>query len=527
MNDLQYENAFAVYQTSFGRHQSIRKYDDVDYKTIKTSVTALSHYMQYQDPNILNDNYTINYSVLNEKPLTMQIRNFDETLVDNLCITKRSISNKIKLNLEIINLLDKGLEYHSKLTVGGNEIYRQIAYRSPCLYKGITTEGIPKSILDRNGIIIHDSSIDIGSYNSTSTSLFVSLGFTYEKSTPGNLFVIINIDDNIKAFDFANFLLKEVRDPEKYPHRSQYLYLEEQELLFKRNLKLSNIIYFGKIVKYINEDDKTAIRQHTVSLKDYELAIAADGCMYNNHHSICSINLLYEMGLLLLKDAIAKDIATYLDDDIGKYIGTNVYYCDLTYNDISITPERKRAAIVVKNVSVEKEVVVDDVESIPHKGSHVEGLSTELSTKKIYYDNKEKPILSDKDNFIEKIKAKIADYTAKIASYTAKITSDFDKVKTNLLSFFNIHPSFNGGKAKKINKKDIIININKLVSNIKGLNKLNKKELENLYNYLNELYKYKKYELINKYKLIDLNKSMTKSKMIYLIYLQSKYNKSI
>jgi hypothetical protein len=614
MSQEDYETAFAVYQTEFGRDSSISKYNDVNFNTIKTTITALSHYMEHNDPNILEPSYRINYNLLSLQPITKETKKFYDFKVDELCIDKSILASKIRLNLEIIRLLDEGLEKHNSLIIG-SEIFTQTSYRSPYLYKGITSVATPTHILDEKGIIKPDSSIDIGSYNSASTNLFVSLEFSHDDRNPGNLFIITEIKRNIKGFDFPKFLIDDVVDKSKYPHKNQYLYLQEQEILFKRNLRLSKINYLGRIAGY--HDDIGSINTALSQLRYCDdLLICSDGCIYNKQgDSICSVNLLFEAGYVKLADVIEGDITTYLKGNARKYRNTKVYICSLSdpiyeadiqqkrnykplfgvvkkENDSKVHPEIPRLNIAridqeISNESPEMkakktepitlsinptttfEIPDNSAEDIsismselsklsrlsnpdkasiaikPFHKSYFERLpedseSSRASAKSYffkhtvfkYYDNKDKPSISKDAAKNKNIIDDLLGFTTVLKDTITKLESGKESMSLQRkFSEFILIPSACrtqlGGKNKKITKKDIIININKLVSNIKGLNKLNKKELENLYNYLNELYQYKKYELINKFKSCDLNKNMNKSKMIYLIYLQSKYNKSI
>lgn len=347
--------------------------------------------------------------------------------------------------------------------------------------------------------------------------------FTLYKDS-GHFFIINDIDPTLKAYDYFNHL---IYGPDKYKnrHEDQFNFVAEQEILFNRLTQFSNITFIGTISAISSMCDDYS------SLNDGELLLCYNGCIYNKYGKIaCTINLLEKCGLTDIKVFYAASggptggptgATPITSNDV---IGLKVYTCrlenvksnDIEANQEELIPIDKHPLHIRIQLSGEF-LILDDSDIKKEEKDYI--LYTFIETLEQY---------SDVFKFFIKI-LKFYDYITKtlvsachvIINKTIDITNTckigLDNIFSDLLKQV-LKPNSVGG-GSKISKKTLIQNIAKITPYIKGLSKMKKEGLTNIYNQLAPLNKYKKEDLMKKYKIKD--KNLKKNEIIYMIFNSS------
>ena len=438
----------------------------------------------------------------------------------------------------------------------------------------------------------------------------------------GHFFIINDLDPNLFAFDYFDYMVN--GDPNlKDKYIDQDAFLKEQEILFDRLTKFTNIKFIGAI------SDTNANCMGVGGLADGEILLCLDGCLYNNRGKIaCSTHLLGRNGLQNITGVYGTDSTTFghhagLNTDL--VIGLKVYTCKLesiipsapyltqipapvpqvpsaptvSFNRASVsqlpapTPQLPSAPQLPPNVSFNRASVSQLPAPTPHVPSapyftQIPAPAPQVpptvsfnrasvsrgpmpspqvpaprrsirqfpSAPIIIYN---KNILIDKNNINVKLittndiliinnNINQADKTIKIKELTEKAIRKANLLKQpiqRIMSFLSdcigtvedvitktpatiynfADKCINGMKdfqlfgGVKLNKTSLIEKILKITPDFKGLSKMKKENLLITYTKLNNLNKYKKEELIKKYKIKD--KNLKKNEIIHHIFNSS------
>lgn len=324
----QCEFAFALYQDESPAIRINTIYTDVNYRSIRQVIYLLSllNYRIFSsdfllDPNDIRINpakaslpvFTFGDNYFYDYKNTERVNELIKSLTSN----QKEI---ILRNVNVINKLDYGLIFHDSLYRSHDTILQKVSDRTTrYLYKGIKDINIPRQLLDDAGIIKDFSEFIIGGYTSTTTNLILSLEFTKD-STPGHLFLIHTIGPGINAFDYANFLVNGIKNKQAYRYPTQYGYIEEQEILFKRYLKIENIKYIG-LIKDV-EVDESKYKDKLDNLQDKEFLLCGNNCLYMLSNKICSSKILSFNGIV--NNTPIRDIT-----ELAMYINVKIYSCHI------------------------------------------------------------------------------------------------------------------------------------------------------------------------------------------------------
>jgi len=318
----------------------------------------------------------------------------------------------------------------------------------------------------------------------------------------GHVFIINEIDPSLYAFDYFNYMLhgdSSLRN--KY--KDQKGFILEQEILFSRLTKFTKIKFLG-------------------ALDDGEILLCLDGCLYNNKGKLsCSINILGQNGLEDIKFFYGPDngdFSTHISSFVPSadaIIGLKVYSCKLEpFDATSAAIIRKEEVYIDDDPQVnllatgEYMVINDKVEKVPVVEKQIEFIVEKSSTKAKRILTGAAKILQDMsdivDGFVEscELLPKMADLAARRSCIILNKILGEEKKYT-----------FGGTKISKIS---LIEKIAKIDPYIKGLSKMKKERLLTIYNQLSVLNKYKKEELIKKYKV--KGKNLKKSQIIDMIF---------
>jgi hypothetical protein len=332
----------------------------------------------------------------------------------------------------------------------------------------------------------------------------------------GHFFLINEIDPNLKAFDFFDFMV--YGEPKKLRNKyfEQVMFMNEQEILFNRLTKLSNIQFIGAIT-YIDSNCRNA-----PILENGEILLCTDGCLYNNKGKLsCSINILTETGLV--------DISNYYGNSAGA-LGTHIGLSAATVNNIlgikiytcKLEPFDKPAVAIstdetiiedtsnrVKLLLTDEYIESDKLNELPEEEINTIIKNSGKKFKK--YEGIIGGILDYLSDLIDGFEY-VCDKTVKSAEHLTRLCCIAARAAVGEKQEY----CFGGSKISKIT---LIENIAKITPYIKGLSKMKKESLTNIYNQLAPLNKYKKEELIKKYIIKD--KNLKKNEIIYMIFNSS------
>jgi len=331
----------------------------------------------------------------------------------------------------------------------------------------------------------------------------------------GHFFLINEIDPNLKAFDFFDFMVygepKELRN--KY--YEQIMFMNEQEILFNRLTKLSNIQFIGAIT-YINNDCSNA-----PNLEKGEILLCTDGCLYNNKGKLsCSINILTETGLVDISNYYGNSPGTLAFHagvsaaSVNNILGIKVYTCKLEPFDtpaVAISPDEtiiEDTSNRVKLLLTDEYIESDNLNELPKK--EIAKIIENSKKKYVKYEGIGR-ILDYLSDLIDGF-----DVACKTSVEAAKHVGRLCCIAAQALVGKKQEYCFGGSK---ISKTTLIEKIAKITPYIKGLSKMKKEGLMNIYDKLAPLNKYKKEELIKKYKIKD--KNLKKNEIIYMIFNSS------
>lgn len=330
----------------------------------------------------------------------------------------------------------------------------------------------------------------------------------------GHFFIINEIDPSLKAFDYFDYMLYgDTSLKNKYYEQAGFIF--EQEILFSRLTKFSNITFLGAIT-VVNKDCSII-----AALDDGEILLCLDGCLYNNKGKLsCSINILGQNGLEDIKFFYGPEkghLSTHISSfapSADAIIGLKVYSCKLEPFDATsaIIPKEEVYIDDAPQVNLlatgEYMVINDEVDNAPVVEKEIESIVTKSSNKAKRILTGAAKILQDMsdivDEFVEscELLPKMADLAARRSCIILnKILGEEKKYE------------YGGTKISKIT---LIEKIAKIDPYIKGLSKMKKEKLLTIYNQLSVLNKYKKEELIKKYKV--KGKNLKKCQIIDMIF---------
>ena len=331
----------------------------------------------------------------------------------------------------------------------------------------------------------------------------------------GHFFIINEIDPSLKAFDYFDYMLYgDASLKNKYYEQTGFIF--EQEILFSRLTKFSNITFLGAIT-VVNKDCSL-----TRALDDGEILLCLDGCLYNNKGKLsCSINILGQNGLEDIKFFYGPDegdFSTHISSFVPSadaIIGLKVYSCKLEPFDATSDAIIRKEEVYIDDepqvnllATGEYMVINDKVEKVPVVEKQIEFIVEKSSTKAKRILTGAAKILQDMSDIVDgfvkscELLPKMADLAARRSCIILnKILGEEKKYK------------YGGTKISKIT---LIEKIAKIDPYIKGLSKMKKERLLTIYNQLSVLNKYKKEELIKKYKV--KGKNLKKCQIIDMIF---------
>ena len=332
----------------------------------------------------------------------------------------------------------------------------------------------------------------------------------------GHFFLINEIDPSLKAFDFFDFMVYGEPEVLRMKYLEQTIFMNEQEILFNRLTKLSNIQFIGAIT-YIDKNCSRAPQ-----LQTGEILLCTDGCLYNNKGKLsCSINILTETGLIDISNYYGNspaDLAMHIGvhpNTIDEILGIKIYTCKLEPFDNRTTTISEDKTIIEDTSNRVKLLLTDEYIESENLNKLPPGDIKQIlnKTKEKYNIYKEIGQLLDYFNDLIEGFQYVCSETAKNIKKFGKLCCIAAKQKLGLKQE---EYCFGGSK---ISKTTLIEKIAKITPYIKGLSKMKKENLTNIYNQLVSLNKYKKDELIKKYKIKD--KNLKKNEIIYMIFNSS------
>lgn len=339
----------------------------------------------------------------------------------------------------------------------------------------------------------------------------------------GHFFIINEIDPSLYAFDFFDFMLYGKPENLRDKYFEQTGFIAEQEILFSRLTKFSNINFLG-VITSVNKDCSI-----TSSLQDGEISLCVDGCLYNNKGKLsCSINILGQNGLEDIKfyyGPQTTDLGNHMSQftpSTDAILGIKVYSCKLYSADNTIIEQQ--------------ELIIDDIS--PHLNllttgeyivfnDNLNNLPVEEATTII--QNEIEPHINNSSKKAKKIigtAARVLKEISDIVENLEKVCQAFPSEAERLGRSACIFLRGIVGETRKfeyggvkMSKMELIEKIAKINPYIKCLSKMKKERLMSIYNQLVILHKYKKAELIKKYKI--KNKNLKKNEIIAMIFNSS------
>jgi hypothetical protein len=390
---LIYENALAIYELD-DDHRGLRPTDPERISTLSAvqtfakSIDICTDISCYKNKKFIND-YANNLILPKEDNAAPS--GYNNTLYGdykNNIIFMRCLDMLLYNSISFIEL--KPLYYDKtfsiKPRIGSNK------FRSSHLYKGIKPYLIQQYLDDDNKIKETQKEIILPYYNSTSTNIYKS--FLYAHKWPysgaktntdyGHVFIINNNNINAKCVDYVETFDKsktgykllshfQILHGKQYESDKKYVY--EQEILFNRFSKFTNITYIGTIKEIIY--DNTQIATTYAVLNPGELILDTKSKLYYNKGIYSETHFYNIFGQIhnantldLFNNAIKFDTKLNLDilesdiHNLDKFIGTRVYNCDLEdcdytediarENNILIPNDMTDCAQVIKNPELKK-----------------------------------------------------------------------------------------------------------------------------------------------------------------------------